>query len=258
MESKTEPTRFDAAAVASLVDDVPKPTAEQMVGNKPLGYGTAGFRAPEYLLDSVCLRMGMLAALRSATLGVPVGIMVTASHNGIADNGLKLCDGDGGMLHHAWEAYAMQVEKAEGGAAVVAVLREIAAAEGMPHLFRALAPVTPRVVIGRDTRPHSPRLTNLCIRGAQAILGGVVEDLGIVTTPQLHHVVYRYAPRGSRGGWEQARAAAAAHVRVAEAGVGWSVLRGKCASTPTPPPLTSHITHTGSLTLDPSAIAAYL
>jgi phosphoacetylglucosamine mutase len=129
------------------------------------------------------------AALRSASCGVPVGIMVTASHNGIQDNGLKLSDGDGGMLHPTWEAYAMQLERANSGEEVVQVLRSIAKEAGIPHFLKSLNPAQPSVVIGRDTRYHSPALSQLAVRGAEA-LGAAVRDLGIVTTPQLHHVVY--------------------------------------------------------------------
>ena len=187
--SSSGPSRFDAQQVAALVDSVPKPTPAMLQGHKALGYGTAGFRADHTLLDSVCLRMGMMAALRSASLGVPVGIMVTASHNGIQDNGLKLSDGDGGMLHASWESYAMQLERAEGGEAVVQVLYNICKEQGMPQLLKSLFPVKPRVFIGMDTRPHSVPLSSLAKRGAEA-LGAVVVDIGIVTTPMLHHVVY--------------------------------------------------------------------
>ena len=180
---------FNADTVKQLIDSVAKPTAEQLKGHKALGYGTAGFRAPHFLLESVCLRMGMMAALRSASLGVPVGIMVTASHNGIADNGLKLSDGDGGMIHPAWEAYAMRLERANGGQEVITVLQEIAKEAGIPHFLKSLNAAQPSIIIGRDTRWHSPNLCNLAIQGAEA-MGAVVRDLGIVTTPQLHHYVY--------------------------------------------------------------------
>jgi hypothetical protein len=75
------------------------------VANAPsrLAYGTAGFRAHASLLDAIFLRMGMLAALRSLQLGQAIGVMVTASHNGIEDNGVKMVDPDGGMLAQAWE-----------------------------------------------------------------------------------------------------------------------------------------------------------
>ena len=49
--------------------------------------------------------MGALMALRAhASGGQATGIVVTASHNPVADNGLKLVDVSGGMLARGWEA----------------------------------------------------------------------------------------------------------------------------------------------------------
>ena len=74
-----------------------------------LRYGTAGFRDNASVLNSTCLRMGMLSVLRAVKQGGPVGIMVTASHNPGKDNGLKLADFDGGMLHASWEEYCTKL-----------------------------------------------------------------------------------------------------------------------------------------------------
>ena len=159
-------------------------------------YGTAGFREEASVLDSVCVRMGMLAWLRALQTGQAVGLMVTASHNPVADNGLKAVDPDGGMLAPAWEAVAVELMNA-GESEVEAVLGKIVremrieAALGEAGAEAEAAPPAPgsvKVVVGRDTRPHSARLSALALAGVAA-LGGRSEDVGVVTTPQLHHCV---------------------------------------------------------------------
>jgi hypothetical protein len=68
-----------------------------------LAYGTAGFRADAALLAVALERVGVVAALRSDDVnGAAVGVMVTASHNPIQDNGAKIVDADGGMLDMKW------------------------------------------------------------------------------------------------------------------------------------------------------------
>lgn len=71
-----------------------------------LSYGTAGFRADGSLLESTVYRMGILAALRSLKTGSVIGLMITASHNKICDNGVKVADPSGGMLTQEWEPFA--------------------------------------------------------------------------------------------------------------------------------------------------------
>jgi len=153
----------------------PKPAAK-------LGYGTAGFRTKAELLDSTFYRMGMLAVLRSrAKGGLAVGLMVTASHNPEPDNGIKLVDSDGGMLAQSWEAYATAVANAPE-AELSAELAKVVAAEGIGDSTKGL------VLLGQDTRSHSARLSSLALEGV-AVVSGVAKDCGLLTTPQLHHLV---------------------------------------------------------------------
>ena len=152
------------------------------ISSKPIAYGTAGFRARAETLESTFYRMGMLAVLRSrARGGLASGLMVTASHNPEPDNGIKLVDTDGGMLHQSWEGFATRLANADEGelpAVLAAVAAETATAEASGGV----------VVIGRDTRPHSEGLANIALEGVAAV-GGIGVDCGVLTTPQLHHLV---------------------------------------------------------------------
>lgn len=75
-------------------------------------YGTAGFRGEAVHLQSTVFRTGVLAALRSLSTKKATGLMITASHNPVADNGIKLADPSGGMLIMEWEAYANELAHA--------------------------------------------------------------------------------------------------------------------------------------------------
>ena len=71
-----------------------------------LSYGTAGFRADASILESTVYRVGILAALRSLKTKSVIGLMITASHNKVSDNGVKIADPSGGMLTQNWEPFA--------------------------------------------------------------------------------------------------------------------------------------------------------
>jgi phosphoacetylglucosamine mutase len=177
---------FDQEAIERVVSKYPRVKSAGV-----FKYGTAGFRMKEELLDSTCVRMGMLAVLRAMRTGVPVGIMVTASHNGPADNGLKMTDHDGGMLAASWEGYATQLANAEESE-VFTTLVKILDSEDMSSCYKSLEGcVRPQVFLGMDTRTHSPRLIECCRLGI-SVLGAKVTNIGIVTTPQLHHQVYTH------------------------------------------------------------------
>lgn len=79
-----------------------------------------------------------------------------------------------------------------------ATIKEVAKTEKLTLLapWQGVGPspevdMQPTVFIGRDTRTSSPHLNALCIEGIKA-MGAVAVDIGMVTTPQLHHVVYSH------------------------------------------------------------------
>lgn len=86
-----------------VVEEASKYPKPPQATNHVFQYGTAGFRDEASLLGSTCHRMGMLAVLRSKCEGKITGVMITASHNPVNDNGLKLIDSRGEMLIQSWE-----------------------------------------------------------------------------------------------------------------------------------------------------------
>ncbi|KFQ37055.1 Phosphoacetylglucosamine mutase, partial [Mesitornis unicolor] len=162
---------------------------------KPAGltlqYGTAGFRTKAEQLDHVMFRMGLLAVLRSKAVAATIGIMVTASHNPEEDNGVKLVDPLGEMLHPSWEEYATQLANAEEKE-LQKIITEICQKAAVNQHKDA------SVFIGRDTRPSSEKLSQSVIDGI-SVLGGQYHDYGLVTTPQLHYLVCCQNTQGQYG-----------------------------------------------------------
>ncbi|XP_059797713.1 phosphoacetylglucosamine mutase isoform X2 [Balaenoptera ricei] len=175
--------------------DLDAVTKQSALHAKPDGltlqYGTAGFRTKAEHLDHVMFRMGLLAVLRSKQTKATIGVMVTASHNPEEDNGVKLVDPLGEMLAPSWEEHATCLANAEEPdlPRVLVDIGEKAAVNLHQDAF---------VVIGRDTRPSSEKLSQSVIDGV-TVLGGQFHDYGLLTTPQLHYMVYCRNTSGQYG-----------------------------------------------------------
>lgn len=151
-----------------------------------LSYGTAGFRGDAKLLDSTVYRVGILSALRSLKLGsATVGLMITASHNKVSDNGIKVSDPSGGMLSQEWEPFADQIANASSPQELVSSIRDFVEKEEI----KIGGDKGAEVWLGRDTRPSGESLLRAAEIGVRSILGCVAIDIGILTTPQLHWMV---------------------------------------------------------------------
>lgn len=171
---------MDSTAASAMASALSKASAAPP--DVRLAYGTAGFRGEASLLPAATARCGALAALRSREKrGAATGIMVTASHNPVQDNGVKLADPSGAMMAAAWEPLAAQLANARGDAALAEALQAVP--------WEGAATAAPRVFVGRDTRPSSEGLTAGAVRGAIAAGCAEPTDVGVVTTPQLHWVV---------------------------------------------------------------------
>ncbi|XP_034255073.1 phosphoacetylglucosamine mutase isoform X2 [Thrips palmi] len=158
---------------------------------KAIEYGTAGFRSKAVDLDHVLYRIGILAALRSRVKGATIGVMITASHNPVADNGVKIVDPSGEMLEILWETIATNlanVKDDELSATIIQIVDQEKIDLDKPA----------SVYFGRDTRPSSPHLSNAAVEGS-TLFNASVKDFGIVTTPMLHYFVAAYNSNNEYG-----------------------------------------------------------
>uniref|UniRef100_A0ACD5T6F2 Uncharacterized protein n=1 Tax=Avena sativa TaxID=4498 RepID=A0ACD5T6F2_AVESA len=149
-------------------------------------YGTAGFRAEGSTMAPAVCRAGIVAALRSVKLGgAAVGMVITASHNPVDDNGVKIVDADGGMMSRAWEPFSDALANAPTPDALLQLVLQFAKDEGITLGEGHSA----QVLLARDTRPTGEYLLDVATKGINAIVGSVALDMGILTTPQLHWMV---------------------------------------------------------------------
>ncbi|KAH1205606.1 Phosphoacetylglucosamine mutase [Glycine max] len=130
-----------------------------------LSYGTGGFRADASLLQSTVYRVGILAALRSLKTRSVIGLMITASHNKVSDNGVKIAYASGGMLSQHWEPFVDALANAPSPQHLLLLINEFVEKEG--------------ISVDGDWQ----------VEGVTSIVGAVATDMGILTTPQLHWMV---------------------------------------------------------------------
>ena len=152
--------------------------------NKRMEYGTAGFRTKNQFLDLVSFRTGIIVSILSRLCPEKVlGLMITASHNAIEDNGVKITDFDGGMLRGHLEkelenfVNEKDLEKAIGN--LLSYLEKMEDGKKIDMSAEGTA------FLGGDTRPHTERLLHLASEGI-VLSGGIVRNFGQCTTPMLH------------------------------------------------------------------------
>ena len=185
-----EPNNASNEDALELLHETSSSTIENVVStNKKVGYGTAGFRekVDQAPLTKIMTRTAAFAILRSlACGGEAVGIMITASHNDESYNGVKIADPDGGMMPPEWEATIVWVVNHEDLDDLwdwINKKKKEAKDNGGGTIL------IPTLYLGRDTRSHSSGFRDAMVKIALA-MGARVVDLGVVTTPMLHHSVF--------------------------------------------------------------------
>lgn len=152
-------------------------------------YGTAGFRFKVECMDGILLRVGIVSAilLSQQPDGEDMGLMVTASHNDESYNGVKLSNPDGSMISPDQEKLLVQWVNERN-------LQQWKEYLSMMNTTTTTTSTNAVFHVGRDTRSHSERLTDLAIQGANA-MGATVQNHGILTTPMLHSIVLHSNPK---------------------------------------------------------------
>jgi phosphoacetylglucosamine mutase len=152
----------------------------------PAYYGTAGYRSKTEDLNSIVCRASLIAYLRSSTFaGKIIGIMITASHNPVEYNGIKFIDHSGDMLDEAWEHHSDKIVNCDDKDLLRALRKVFRIYSSHGELGEG---VGGHVVVGRDTRDSGEGLCSN-IRSVLSKLNCVVDDYGIVTTPEMHYLI---------------------------------------------------------------------
>lgn len=151
-------------------------------------YGTAGFRGPVDQIGWIFYRAGIMTALRCFELGQAMGVMITASHNPIGDNGVKFIDEHGQMLAPAWELIFDEACNIQNTDAFVDAIDKVIKERAICCDVR---PTRAQVFVGCDTRPSSEKLVEAVMDGIGAMAGSLipVTNFGLCTTPELHWLV---------------------------------------------------------------------
>jgi phosphoacetylglucosamine mutase len=107
---------------------------------------------------------------------------------------VKIVDPSGEMLDTTWESHATALSNCPNTSSLISTFTTLAT-----HLRVDLsAPAS--IAYARDTRPSGPELVAALERGFSVFPGIKLVDVGVTTTPVLHHVVKATNDRTGRTG----------------------------------------------------------
>ena len=126
-----------------------------------------------------------------------LGIVVTASHNPMKDNGIKLLDIHGGYIRINLEAtfnsFVNEEDLSKGFADFKASIQNF-------FDLKIRDWDKGRCLIGRDTRLTSPEISNLMVKAIQ-LLNSDILDFGEQTTPQIQWYISKFNTEHSLQKW---------------------------------------------------------
>lgn len=152
---------------------------------KYYGYGTAGFRFKNELMEPISFRVGLfMDILAKYFFPEALGIVITASHNPKGDNGIKLVNHEGEMLEACFEGPLNKFINTEDISEAYAEL-----VTSIEEHFKDKKPQDKGLIfIAKDTRESGPVLFDLIKKKATS----EIVDYGLLATPILFYLVYHY------------------------------------------------------------------
>ncbi|CAD5206461.1 unnamed protein product [Bursaphelenchus okinawaensis] len=182
---------IDSCSLARNLDSIPFEFTRQgnltyqglrvRIPDTEFTYGTAGFRYRDEVMSFIVYRVSIWTCLRiRKCVYRNLGLMITASHNPVGDNGVKIVEGKGEML-------PVELQKE---IQVFVNLSDEEFAETVKKMWQSVPKndVYTGLHVGWDTRPSSPYLALAALRAAQQCNVKTIAH-GLITTPQLHYVV---------------------------------------------------------------------
>lgn len=154
---------------------------KEYYNNNYFKYGTSGFRTKSEVLDIVAFRLAIVAYIRSLSLSLPIGVIISASHNTCEDNGFKIADILGKMLNKEWEAVMEKIINSKD------FINDVT--EQIKTHVKNYNNNDGRIIIGHDNRKSSYHLKDLMIK-ALNVFNCSFTDYEEVTTPTVHFLTY--------------------------------------------------------------------
>jgi len=142
-------------------------------------YGTAGFRFNAYTIENkIAPRIGSLLLIITNMLNWgKVGLVVTASHNSVIDNGIKIINNRGEMVEKEIERLSEIIINLP-----IEIYNNIIKSVSSSYKSNSY------LIIGTDNRPNSRIIKDIIIDDWLNVNRNII-DLDICTTPNLHFIV---------------------------------------------------------------------
>lgn len=122
-----------------------------------------------------------VSVLNQTSPSLSLGVVISASHNKIEDNGVKIANFSGNMLEMYYEPMLEDFVAEDNLADAVEKFKN-----KLKERKQTVFSEKIHVFIGGDTRPSTPSLIDLVAKGVES-QGGVPVNFGLTTTPQLQY-----------------------------------------------------------------------